>query len=375
MCAIEAGRRSRRVLLLDHADKVGQKILISGGGRCNFTNLNVTPENYLSQNRHFCISALKRYTQHDFVALIRRHNIPYHEREDGQLFCDRSSQDIINMLLKECRDANVVLIKSCGSLKVKKDSLFYIGSNRERFSAGSLVIATGGLSFQKKEAIGFGYNIARQFGLNVVDLRPGLVPLRFNSKDIASFNDLAGISINAAVSCNNKCFKGGILFTHRGISGPPVLQISSYWDKDSYLVIDLIPDCDLYKLLEKQRCERPIVWLNTILSELLPKRLIERIGRDIIKNRQINQFSDKELKEISYFLQHWKIKPGGTEGYRTAEITVGGVDTNELSSKTMESKKNNGLYFIGEAVDVTGHLGGYNLQWAWSSGYCAGQFV
>ena len=375
MCAIEAGKRDKKVLVFDHSDKVGEKILLSGGGCCNFTNLHLNSSQYLSQNNHFCISALKRFNQYDILSMIQKHGISYHERELGRLFTNRSSQDIVNMLLKECRENNVTIIRECGTLTVKKSDLFLVRSKNRPFSSESLVIATGGMSFQEKEALGFGYNIAREFGINVTNLHPGLVPLTYSAEDLKVFKELAGIFVDSTVTCNMMSFRENILFTHRGLSGPAILQISSYWKGGDIININLAPDLDLFELLKQRKHENPKTVIKTILCELLPKRLIEALCKTPCENKPVCNVTDRELKDIAHLFNNWEIQPNGTEGYRTAEVTAGGVDTKELSSKTLESRKIKGLYFIGEVVDVTGHLGGYNLQWAWSSGYCAGQFV
>ena len=375
MCAIEAGRRGKTVLILDHADKAGEKIIISGGGRCNFTNLHVSPKEYISRNRHFCISALKRFSQYDIISLIQKHGIEYHEREHGRLFADKSAKNIVNLLLKECNIPNVNIIKRCGAINVKKNAIFKVYSGKGTHFAKSLVIATGGLSFQKKSEQGFGYNIARQFGLNVIKPYAGLVPFTYNRDDAKLFSTLAGIFVDATVTFRENSFRENILFTHRGLSGPAILQISSYWNQGETISINLLPDQNLFSHLKQKREKRPKATIISIIAEMLPKRLVEKLLECKIKTKPIGQFSDKELKSISELFNNHEIRPNGTEGYRTAEVTVGGVNTDELSSKTLESKKIKGLYFVGEVVDVTGHLGGYNLQWAWSSGFCAGQFV
>ncbi len=376
MCAIEAGKRHKNVLILDHANKAGQKILLSGGGQCNVTNLSLSENEFLSQNRHFPISALKRFSQHDTISLLQKHGITTCEREHGRLFCEKSAQDIVNMLLKECKESNVAIKKSCGSLKVEKRELFRVWSKNESYTCNSLVIATGGMSFQIKSGLGFGYNIARQFNINVVRIKAGLVPLTYGNDDSKIFSELSGIAIDAVASSKKQYFRENILFTHRGLSGPAILQVSSYWEQGDTIEIDLMPNIDLCDYLKQRKLKRPKASIISILAELAPKRLVEKIClNNLVVNKPINQFPDKEIIKIAGLFKNWSFKPNGTEGYRTAEVTVGGVDTNELSSKTMESKKVEGLYFIGEVVDVTGNLGGYNLQWAWSSGYCAGQFV
>jgi len=375
MCAMEAGKRGRNVLCLDHADRAAKKILISGGGHCNFTNLNISAEHYLSGNEHFCKSALARYTQHDFMALVQRHGIHYHEKTSGQLFCDKSAREIVTMLLKECKDAGVTIRLGCRIRRIKKDRFFQVRSSLGDFECESLVVAAGGLSYPGLGASDLGHRIARQFGLNMVEPRPGLAPLIFSREDADRFKGFAGLSMDVMVTCNKREARESLLFTHHGLSGPAILQLSSYWKSGDTLVIDLLPGLDLYEHLGEQKILRPKTTIKTILSERLPARLAQRICDLWIKNRPINQIPDKELKHLSNILHRWEVKPKGTEGYETAEVTLGGVDTHDLSSKTMESKKVKGLYFIGEVTDVTGDLGGFNLQWAWSSGYCAGQFV
>jgi predicted Rossmann fold flavoprotein len=375
VCAKEAGKRGRKVLCLDHADKVGKKILVSGGGHCNFSNQDIGPEHYVSRNRHFCKSALARYTQHDFTALLDRHGISYHEKKSGQLFCDKSARNILMMLLQECTDAGITIRSECRIHKIRKNSIFRVQSSLGNFKSASLVVATGGLSYPEMGASGLGHKIARQFGLNVIEPRPGLVPLVFNREDAERFKGLPGISVDATVKCNKRKIRESILFTHRGLSGPAVLQLSSYWQQGDTLEIDLLPDLDLNQHFKEQKKLRPKAMIKTILSERLPNRLAQRLCELWVENKPLNQVPDKELKHLSMIFHHWKIKPKGTEGYATAEVTLGGVDTRELSSKTMEAKKVEGLFFIGEVVDVTGDLGGYNLQWAWSSGHCAGQFA
>ena len=375
MCAMEAGKRRRKVLCLDHADRAAKKILVSGGGHCNFTNLNISAEHYLSGNEHFCKSALARYTQHDFKALVQRHGIPCHEKKSGQLFCNKSAREIVKMLLKECKDAGVTIRLGCRIRRIKKDRFFQVQSSLGDFECESLVVATGGLSYPGLGASGLGHRIARQFGLKVAETRPGLVPLIFSREDADRFKGLAGLSMDVMVTCNKREARESLIFTHKGLSGPAILQLSSYWKSGDTLVIDLLPDLDLYEHLREQKILRPKSYLKTVLSEYLPNRFAQRICELWIMNRPMSQIPDKELKHLSRILHRWEVKPKGTEGYETAEVTLGGIDTSELSSRTMESRKIKGLYFIGEVVDVTGDLGGFNLQWAWSSGYCAGQFV
>lgn len=375
MCAIEAGRRGRRVLVLDHAARPGNKIRISGGGRCNFTNLHALPEHYISQNRHFCTSALKRFPPAAFIAMLERHGIPFHEEEEGRLFCDRSANDVLDMLLDECRKAEVVVKTGAGINGVTKEHEFSVNSNLGVFRAESLVIATGGQSYRPLGASPFGYQIAKQFALNVIPPKPALVPFTLSPKDLANYRDLAGISVDAAVNVGKREFRGYMLFTHRGLSGPAILQASSFWSEGEEIGIRLLPDLDIATCLSQKKAERPRAELKTILSELLPKRFIECVCDAWLESRPMGQLSDKALRDIADRFSRWRLKPNGTEGYRTAEVTKGGVDTADLSSKTMGSTRVTGLYFIGEVVDVTGKLGGYNLQWAWSSGWCAGQFA
>ncbi len=378
MCAIEAGKRGRKVLVIDHAEKIAEKIRISGGGRCNFTNIHCAPDKFISNNPHFCRSALKRYTQHDFIAMIDRHGIPYHEKTLGQLFCDRSANDIIEMLLKECADAGVMIYRSTVIDKIEgKDGGFVLKTGRGQLETQSLVVATGGLSIPKIGATGFGYDVAKQFGLNVVPLRAGLVPLVFDPAVLAYTKDLSGVSVDPAETGaeSGKIFREALLFTHRGISGPAVLQISSYWKQGENITLNLMPDVVAYDWLREQKKLQPRSMVQTILSQILPKRLAQKLSEDEAIDGRIADLPDKRLQELSKRLQAWQIKPSGSEGYRTAEVTLGGVDTDQISSKTFESKTQPNLYFIGEVLDVTGHLGGYNFQWAWSSGWCAGQYV
>lgn len=376
MCAIEAARRGRKVLVVDHAKRPADKIRISGGGRCNFTNLNCTPANFLSQNPRFCVSALKRYTQQDFLALVEKHRISWHEKTLGQLFCDHSAKDIIRMLLDELEAAGGALQLETGIHAVEKpDDWFSLATSKGPLKARSLVVATGGPSIPKMGATGFGYDLARQFGLDVVQPRAALVPLTFSdaNKDLCA--RLSGISVDACVSFGKTVFREGLLFTHRGLSGPSILQISSYWKEGHPISVDLLPQTDVFDVLRGARRESPKQDLRTALTQLLPNRLAEELARAFSLGGRLADQSDKVLRRASDQLNRWQLTPVGTEGYRTAEVTLGGVDTKELSSKTMESSKVPGLYFIGEVVDVTGHLGGFNFQWAWSSGHAAGQFV
>ena len=375
MCAIAAGQRGRRVLVVDHANKVGKKILMSGGGRCNFTNLGVTPGNYLSANPHFAKSALARCTPWDFIALVDKHRIAWHEKELGQLFCDDSSKQIVRMLLDECAAAGVTVEASCGVQRVRKTQEgFNVATARGEVHAESLVVATGGLSIPTMGASGFGYELARQFGHQVLPTRAGLVPLTLSGKHQQHYLDLAGVALPLAqATVGKQSFRAGLLFTHRGISGPSILQISSYWQPGDDLRIDLLPDQDVGDWLIAQRLARPVAELKTVLGDALPKRLAQRLCEQWFESRPMRQYREAELAQIGSQLNAWPITASGTEGYRTAEVTLGGVDTNGLSSSTMQSKLVPGLYFIGEVVDVTGWLGGYNFQWAWASGQAAGE--
>lgn len=378
MCAAQAGQRGKTVLLLDHTEKVGEKIRISGGGRCNFTNLFCSPENFLSNNNHFCKSALSQYTQHDFISLIEKHNIAYHEKKLGQLFCDVSAKEIIAMLLTEIDLPTITFKKGAIIDSITNDGeLYHVTEKEKKFSASNLVIATGGLSIPKIGATGFGYKIAQQFGLNVTQTRAGLVPLTFTADILEMCKELSGISVDATVTYNKTQFREGLLFTHRGLSGPSILQISSYWREGNPIEINLSPDIECLPYLKQQRENKTKTSVHKCLSELLPARLISAILKnlDIDENKNIAEISNKDLNALSNHINHWQIKPSGTEGYRTAEVTLGGIDTNELSSKTLEAKKQKGLYFIGEVIDVTGHLGGFNFQWAWSSGFVVGNAI
>ncbi len=376
MCAIEAGRRGRRVLVLELADKVGKKILISGGGRCNFTNLGAVPDLYISQNPRFAISALSRYTSTDFIALVEQHGIAYHEKTLGQLFCNGSSTQILDMLLQECSDVNVEIRTSCTMTGVKRqDAGFVIATSSGSVSAESLVVATGGLSIPKMGATGLAHSLARQFGLAMTKISPGLVPFTFRPPALDLFNNLSGVSLDTAVMCGGVTWRESMLFTHRGLSGPAVLQASSFWSKGSEVVIDLLPDVeDAQAHFDEQRARHPGTELTTVVGRLMPKRVAQAMC-GILATRPLRSLSNTELADFAQSLKRWVVTPDGTEGYRTAEVTVGGVSTEGLSSRTMEAKNVPGLYFIGEAVDVTGPLGGYNFQWAWASGYCAGQVV
>lgn len=407
MCAIEAGKRGRSVLVLEKAKKIGKKILISGGGRCNFTNMYTEADNFLSGNPHFCKSALSRYTPWDFVALLESHGLSWTEKTLGQLFCDQKSKAVVQLLHDECDKAGVTIQPSSEIISIKKDDEFLVASETENYASESLVIATGGPSIPKMGATGFALQVAENFEIKTVPFSPALVPFVFKIETLDAFiKDLSGISTFVEISAvkqNNEnmgksggvcfdsaqqpvhlrsaglSFKEAILFTHRGISGPAALQISSYWKLGDQISINLFPDFDLLQWLKKQQTEHPQAELKTILNYKLPKRLAEKLCEHIIdpefSDKTMRQFNVSELENIEQQLTQWKLLPSGTEGMRTAEVALGGVDTDELSSKTFETRKVSGLYFIGEAVDVTGHLGGFNFQWAWASGWCAGQFV
>lgn len=377
MCAIEAGKRGKKTIILDHSAKIAEKIRISGGGRCNFTNLHCAPDKYVSNNKRFCTSALTRYTQHDFMAMVDRHGIAWHEKTLGQLFCDHSAEDIIQMLLKECADVGVTISLTTNIEKIVKEDIFVISTDKGVYNGKSLVVACGGLSVPKIGASPLGYKIAEQFGLNVIAPRAGLVPLTFDPALLSYTKELSGLSVDPSTvgSEDGTSFREGMLFTHRGLSGPSILQISSYWQQGEEIIVNLSPDLDVLNWLKEQRTSQAKAMAHTVLGEILPKRLAQTIVDELKIEGRMGDLSDKILKPLSERITAWRVKPSGSEGYRTAEVTLGGVDTQELSSKTLESRKVTGLYFIGEVVDVTGHLGGYNFQWAWSSGWCAGQFV
>ena len=376
MSAIEAGKRGRKVLLVDHAKKIGEKIRISGGGRCNFTNIHTHPSKFISKNQKFVISALKQYTQNDFINLINKHNIKFHEKKLGQLFCDQSAQQIVDMLILECQTAKVTLKKeTCVTEVDKQDDKYFIDTGDDKYSCTSLIIATGGLSVPKIGASKFGYDIAQKFNMNIVETLPALVPLTFNEKILEMCNELSGLSLEAVVFFKKIFFQEGMLFTHRGLSGPSILQVSSYWKLGDDIKINLSPKLDIFKALESKKKLNPKLDITNIIADILPKRLASIICKKNNVSGNISELSNKLLKQLADSINAWIISPTGSEGYRTAEVTLGGVDTNEISSKTMMSKKNPGLFFIGEVVDVTGHLGGYNFQWAWSSGYVAGQYA
>lgn len=376
MCAIEAGKRGRRVWLVDHAKKTAEKIRISGGGRCNFTNIHTQPDNFLSQNPHFCKSILARYTQDDFIALVKEHQIPFHEKKLGQLFCDESAKDIIAMLLNECEAAGVKLSMETSVESITHEgNQFTLKTSRGDATCRSLVIATGGLSIPKIGATKFGYDIAHQFGHSIIPTRAALVPLTFSADMLERCKNLSGLSVDATVTAGKTTFREGLLFTHRGLSGPSILQISSYWQEGESIRINLCPDVDAEAFLKHRKEQTPKQDIQTVLSDLLPKRLAIDICEHENIQGKIAEISHKTLNHLAQCLNVWEIKPSGTEGYRTAEVTLGGVNTDELNPKTLESKKQSGLYFIGEVIDVTGHLGGFNFQWAWSSGFVAGQYI
>lgn len=373
MCAIEAGKRGRAVLVLDHSGKPAGKVRVSGGGRCNFSNRIMGREKYISRNPHFVTSALARFTPTDFLDLVEMHGIGYHEREEGRLFCNESSVRIVDMLMSECSEASVRFQFDCNISETSKAEGFRVATNRGTFESESLVIATGGLSYPALGAGNFGYSIARQFGLKVTRLHPALTPLRFRTEDAKVFGALAGISIDSTVSCASAAFRGNLLFTHSGLSGPAVLQVSSYWDRTESVAVDLLPAVDIFAVLFEQQRSKAL--LPTILGRFLPRKFV-RLWCDLYGfSKPLNQYTQQELQTVAHSLHEWRIHPAGTEGFDKAEVTLGGVDTDGLSSRTMESRKVPGLYFLGEVIDVTGHLGGYNLHWAWASGYAAGQFV
>lgn len=374
MSAIEAGKRGRKVLLVDHSKKIGEKIRISGGGRCNFTNIHTEANKFISQNPKFVISALNQYTQNDFINLIKKHNIKFHEKKLGQLFCDESAQQIVDLLLLECENAKVVLKKEIMITDIgKKAEQYFITTNSNQYYSDSLIIATGGLSIPKIGASNFGYEVAKKFNLDIIETLPALVPLTFSEKILGICKELTGLSVEAVVSFKKTFFEEGMLFTHRGLSGPSILQISSYWKLGDNININLTPKLNIFKSLQEKKKLKPKQDIGVIISEILPKRLAQIICKENEVSGNICELSSKKLKQLSDSINAWVINPTGSEGYRTAEVTLGGINTNELSSKTMMVKKHPGLFFIGEVVDVTGHLGGYNFQWAWSSGFVAGQ--
>ena len=369
MCAITAGRRGRRVVVIEHAERIGKKILISGGGRCNFTNLHCRPEHFLSANPHFCKSALARYTPHDFIALVEKHRIPYHEKTLGQLFCDGSAREIVAMLEVECHSVGVEIVTGARMREVTRGGRFVVRTDTHEMQAPSLVVATGGLSIPKMGATPFGYELARKFGLKLRDCRPALVPLTFGAEDRKHYCDLSGVSAEVVASCGGQSFREKMLITHRGLSGPAVLQISSYWDGASPISLNLAPEKDVLTRMKSRPAGRDLKAAKAAFRAVLADRFADRW----VDLHAPQRWTNAALEDLERAAHHWQITPAGTEGYDKAEVTAGGVDTDELSAKTMESRKVPGLYFIGEVVDVTGHLGGFNFQWAWASGYAAGQ--
>ena len=375
MCAIEAGKRGRSVLLVDHAKKVGEKIRISGGGRCNFTNYNIAPDRYISQNPYFAISALKRYTQWDFIDLIEKSGIAYHEKTLGQLFCDGSAKQINDMLLEHMNNVGVELLLNTSVNSIKKDSIFEVDLSCEKVQSKSLVVACGGKSIPKMGATGLGYKIAEQFGVDLIKTRAGLVPFTLNEADLQLVKEMAGTSLYASVTCNKTVFDEGFLFTHRGVSGPSILQISSYWNDGDSISVNMLPKVNMLSVLKQHKRDNGSDSILKVINQYLPKKVSNFVVEETGVVRNIADQSDERLGELSEFINSWQVNPNGTEGYRTAEVTLGGVNTDCLNPKTMEAKNIKGLYFIGEVVDVTGWLGGYNFQWAWSSGWVAGQGI
>ena len=374
-CAITSGKRGKSVLLIERSKRVGSKILMSGGGRCNFTNLSIHPDNFISANPHFCKSALKQYTQWDFIALVEKHGIAYYEKTLGQLFCIESAKQIVAMLLAECSEAHVQINTRCEVETISFDQSYVLQTNQGAFSTNNLVIATGGLSIPTMGASGFAYKIAEQFGLSVLPVRAALVPMTLSGQLKEMSNNLSGIALPVVTRVPEKSFSESMLFTHRGLSGPAILQISSYWQEGDTLEVNLLPHPGIFELLIEAKRKQPNMLLKTILNKYLPKALVSELEVTLWQqyaSQALQYYSDQQIKDIVAKLQLWQIKPSGTEGYRTAEVTLGGIDTKHISSKTMECKSQPGLYFVGEALDVTGHLGGYNFQWAWSSGYVAG---
>ena len=376
-CAAQAGFRGRSVEVLDHAKKVGRKILMSGGGRCNFTNMYAAPENFLSHNAHFCKSALSRYTQWDFVALVNRYGIPYHEKTLGQLFCDNSASDIVDLLLQECKHANATITTQCDIIDVTKTAQgWQLNTSLGEYQCESLVVATGGLSLPKLGATPFGYRLAQQFDIPIIPTRAALVPFTLHEQDKQALAELSGVAVDVVAGCDDVTFREAMLFTHRGLSGPAMLQVSSYWESGERIDIDLDPQRQIEPLLNVAKRETPDALLSTCLARQLPKRVVATLIPLLqLPNPPVKQLTATQQQTIVDAFTSWRIQPNGTEGYRTAEVTLGGVDTDYLSSKTMMAKHVEGLFFIGEVVDVTGWLGGYNFQWAWSSGWAAGQYV
>jgi predicted Rossmann fold flavoprotein len=376
MCAIEAGRRGRRVLVVDHAKAAGEKIRISGGGRCNFTNLHAGPENFISANPRFCISALRRYRPADFIALVERHHIAWHEKALGQLFCDDSARQIIDMLLGEMKRHGVTLRLETAVDRIERtEAGFRLTMGGASVACAAVVVATGGKSIPKMGATGFAYDVARQFGVGVTETRPALVPLTFEVGMLERLKPLAGVALDARVACGRRRFDEAMLFTHRGLSGPAILQISSYWREGQEITVDMAPGTDVFAALRQARAEHGRQAVQTVLARWLPRRLAQLVAETEGATANIADAPDRLLRRVADAVNAWRVKPVGSEGYRTAEVTLGGIDTDGLDSRTMAAKAVPGLYFIGEAVDVTGWLGGYNFQWAWASGWCAGQAV
>jgi predicted Rossmann fold flavoprotein len=375
MCGRTAGQRGRKVLLLDRSPKVGRKIAISGGGRCNFTNLRVEPGNYLSDNPHFCKSALSRFTPRDFIRLIEAHGVAYHEKAAGQLFCDDRARRIVDLLLAECKMGGVVIRTGCAVRRIEKTDTFHVHTDAGTYSAAALVVATGGLSWPQTGATGFGYDIAAQFGLAVIPCSPALVPLSYQRADARRYGSLSGISVTATATTGSATFTDALLFTHKGLSGPAILQLSSYWSPGQPITVDLLPHLRLDEAILKWKSARPKAELKTLLREHLPERLVHCFLHLHGPSRPVQQLTEQDAAALARIFHSWQIRPGGIEGYGKAEVTRGGVDTRELSSKTFESRKVPGLYFVGEVLDVTGWLGGYNFQWAWASGHCAGLYI
>ena len=377
MAALSAGQRGKKVLVLESSNKIGKKILMSGGGRCNFTNYYVEDQNFLCRNPHFVKSALSQYTQWDFITLVNQHGIAFHERDHGQLFCDNSAKDILKMLKTECENVSVDIRVKAGCEKISRvDDTYFLNTKIGKFSSSSLVIATGGLSIPSLGGSGYGYDIARQFGLEVFTLDAGLVPLTFSDWFKTLTESLSGIAVDAIVTSNQQSFRENILFTHRGLSGPAILQISNYWQNGNSVEINLLPDIDVYHWLLESKAKKGNQTLKSMLTKSLPKNLVDMLCERFWQpqaTKPLSEIADKQLEHIATQLHHFSVKPSGTEGYRTAEVTRGGVNTDHISSKTMECRNQPGLYFVGEVLDVTGHLGGFNFQWAWSSGYVAGQ--
>ena len=376
-CAAQAGLRGRSVEVLDHAKKVGRKILMSGGGRCNFTNMFAAPENFLSNNPHFCKSALSRYTQWDFISLVNRYGIPYHEKTLGQLFCDNSASDIVDLLLQECKHANATITTQCEIVDVEKTANgWHLTTSLGEYQCESLVIATGGLSLPKLGATPFGYRVAEKYGIPIIPTRAALVPFTLHEHDKQALAELSGVAVDVTAGCDDVQFREAMLFTHRGLSGPAMLQVSSYWQPGGFIDIDLDPQRQMASTINVAKQETPDALLSTCLARQLPKRVVATLLPLLqLPNAPVKQLTATQQQAILDAFAGWRIQPNGTEGYRTAEVTLGGVDTDFLSSKTMMAKHVEGLFFIGEVVDVTGWLGGYNFQWAWSSGWAAGQFV